>query len=222
VSRCARSLESDADRSHDHPQLTKYPALNQAEQRTNVPKAYLVIGGAALVFILHSVNALAMPVSNLVGLVIPGFLSLRAIETPGNEDNTQYLTYWIIFAFLNFTESLALRVVLYYVPWYFAFKSVFIMWLYLPQFRVSLILPRRSSDTRLTMILRVLKSSTTPPSSPRSLASPTTGVGLHRSPLSRSPGLSEERCRYPRPHRFAKIRCQNVACCRTLNVLCVS
>ena len=37
----------------------------------------------------------------------------------------------------TFLESFAGRVVLYYLPWYFAFKSLFILWLQLPQFRVS-------------------------------------------------------------------------------------
>jgi receptor expression-enhancing protein 5/6 len=141
--------------SHDLPQLTKYPMLTQAEQRTNVPKTYIVLGGAALVFILHSINALAMPVSNLVGLLVPAFLSFKAIESPSNQDDVQYLTYWIVFAALNFTESFALRLVLYYVPWYFALKSVFVMWLYLPQFRV-----RNPRCFRLTCISHIISTLT--------------------------------------------------------------
>jgi receptor expression-enhancing protein 5/6 len=175
--------------------LTKYPVLNQAESRTNVPKSYLVIGGAALVFLLHSVNVLAMPVSNLVGLVIPAFLSLRAIESPGNQDDVQYLTYWIIFAFMNFLESFALTLVLYYVPWYFAIKSVLVMYLYLPQFRVSFSLsyqPRVYQFTHCLFWNRVRKSSTTPLSSLLSLVSPTTSVrSLLPSRLSPFPTSSE-------------------------------
>jgi receptor expression-enhancing protein 5/6 len=104
-----------------------------------VPKTYLVLGGGALVMLLHSINVLAMPVSNLVGLVLPAYLSLKAIETPGHQDDIQYLTYWVVFGFLNFLESFALSLVLYYFPWYFAFKSVFVLWLQLPAFRVSLV-----------------------------------------------------------------------------------
>jgi receptor expression-enhancing protein 5/6 len=120
-------------------QLTKYPVLNQAEQRTQLPKTYLVLGGAVLVAFLHCFNVLAMPVSNLVGLLLPAYLSLKAVETPGHQDDIQYLTYWVVFGFLNFLESFALSIVLYYFPWYFAFKSAFVLWLQLPAFRVSLI-----------------------------------------------------------------------------------
>ena len=118
-------------------QLNKYPALTQFEKRTQVPKPYIAIGGVALIVILHLVNSLAAPVSNLVGFVIPAFLSFRAIESPSPGDDVQWLTYWIIFATFNFVESFALRVVLYYFSWYFPVKTLFLIWLQLPAFRVS-------------------------------------------------------------------------------------
>lgn len=111
--------------------------LNHAEKRSSIPKTYLVIGGAVLVAILHSINALAQPVSNIVGWGLPAYLSFKAIESPGAQDDVQWLTYWVVFGFLNLLESFALRIVLYYFGWYFAFKSVFILWLQLPAFRVS-------------------------------------------------------------------------------------
>lgn len=118
-------------------QLTKYPVLNTLEQRTQVPKAYAVISALIFVVILHTFNSLAAPISNLVGWGLPAYLSFKAIESPSQHDDVQWLTYWVVFGFFNFLESFALRVVLYYVPWYFAFKSLFIIWLQLPAFRVS-------------------------------------------------------------------------------------
>ncbi|PFH48204.1 hypothetical protein AMATHDRAFT_6011 [Amanita thiersii Skay4041] len=116
-------------------ELSKYPALIHLEQRTQVPKTYLVLGGLTLLAILHMINPLAAAVSNLVGWALPAYLSFKAIETPTPDDNVQWLTYWVIFAFLNFVESFALRLVLYYVPWYFALKTIVIIWLQLPAFR---------------------------------------------------------------------------------------
>jgi len=116
-------------------ELTKFPALNNFEQRTQVPKVYAAIGFIILVVVLHSFNAAAQPVSNLVGWALPAYLSFKAIESPSPHDDVQWLTYWVVFGFFNFLESLALSVVLYYVPWYFAFKSAFIVWLQLPAFR---------------------------------------------------------------------------------------
>ncbi|PCH33154.1 hypothetical protein WOLCODRAFT_134949 [Wolfiporia cocos MD-104 SS10] len=116
-------------------ELSKYSIFNVFEQRTQVPKSYAFIGGVVFLAILHSINSFAAPVSNLVGWVLPAYLSVKAIESPGHQDDVQWLTYWVVFGFFNFYESLALRVVLYYFPWYFVFKSVFILWLQLPAFR---------------------------------------------------------------------------------------
>jgi receptor expression-enhancing protein 5/6 len=116
-------------------ELTKYPLLNTFEQRTQVPKTYAVIGGLFVLTFLHFINPLASPVSNLVGWALPAYFSFRALETPSPHDDVQWLTYWTVFGFLNFLESFALRVVLYYFPWYFSFKTLFILWLQLPAFR---------------------------------------------------------------------------------------
>ena len=102
-----------------------------------MPKSYAFLGGVVLVLILHAINSFASPVSNIIGWLMPAYLSVKAIESPASNDDVQWLTYWVVFGFFNFLESFALRVVLYYFPWYFAFKSVFILWLQLPQFRVS-------------------------------------------------------------------------------------
>jgi len=113
-------------------ELSKYPIINQLEAKTQVPKAYGAL--AAAVFFLSTIfiNTLALPVSNLVGWALPAYLSHRAIETPGHEDDIQWLTYWTVFGFFTFIESLALRPVLYYIPYYFPIKTAFVLWLQLP------------------------------------------------------------------------------------------
>lgn len=81
---------------------------------------------------------------------MPAYLSIKAIESPSTNDDVQWLTYWVVFGFFNFLESFALRVVLYYLPWYFAFKSIFILWLQLPAFRVRL-----KAYPRLALLLMI-------------------------------------------------------------------
>jgi len=116
-------------------ELSKYPVLNTFEQRSQVPKAYAVIGTILLLGTLHLINPLAAPVSNLIGWGLPAYLSFKAIESPGTRDDIQWLTYWVVFGFFNFLESFALRLVLYYFPWYFTFKTGFVLWLQIPAFR---------------------------------------------------------------------------------------
>ncbi|KAJ7058817.1 TB2/DP1, HVA22 family-domain-containing protein [Mycena amicta] len=132
-------------------ELTKYPFLNNFEQRTQVPKTYAVLGGAALLVFLHLINPLAALISNIVGWGLPAYLSFKAIESPSPQDDIQWLTYWVVFGFFNLLEGLAVRVLLYYIPWYWAFKTIFILWLQLPAFR--------GAQTTYTAVLKPVLSS---------------------------------------------------------------
>jgi len=116
-------------------ELSKYPILIQLEEKTQVPKAYGALIAAVTFVSLIFINTLALPVSNLVGWAFPAYLSFRALETPGHDDDIQWLTYWVVFGWFTFIESIALRLVLYYVPWYFPIKTAFVLWLQLPATR---------------------------------------------------------------------------------------
>lgn len=113
-------------------ELGKYPYMTQMEQKTSIPKAWAFIGTSILLLIGMLVNSLAAPISNFIGWLLPAYLSFRALETKEAEDDIQWLTYWVIFGFFNFLESIALSLVLYYFPFYYVFKTAFIVWLQLP------------------------------------------------------------------------------------------
>ncbi|KAF8329089.1 TB2/DP1, HVA22 family-domain-containing protein [Cantharellus anzutake] len=113
-------------------ELSKYGPANTFEQKTQIPKTYGAIGVALVVLVSLFINTLAHSISNLVGFVLPAFLSVKAIESPGHEDDVQWLTYWVVFGTFTVVESVALRLALYYLPFYFVFKTIFILWLQLP------------------------------------------------------------------------------------------
>jgi len=114
-------------------ELSKYPALANLEKQTSVPKAYAVLGLGALYFFLIVLNLGGSLLTNLAGFVIPGYYSLAALFTANKADDTQWLTYWVVFAFFTVIESLIS--VVYWVPFYYTFKFVFLLWLSLPVFR---------------------------------------------------------------------------------------
>ncbi|KAF2095089.1 hypothetical protein NA57DRAFT_45365 [Rhizodiscina lignyota] len=112
-------------------ELSKYPALNNFEQQTNVPKTYVVLGLAALYFFLIFFNIAGEFLVNIAGFVIPGYYSLEALFTSGQADDTQWLTYWVVYAFLTVFESAVNAV--YWFPFYYTFKFVLVLWMALPQ-----------------------------------------------------------------------------------------
>lgn len=114
-------------------ELSKYPALNNLERTTSVPKAYAVIGLVVFYFFLIIFNLGGQLLTNLAGFAIPGYYSMEALFTTTTKDDTQWLTYWVVFAFFTVVESFVN--VVYWFPFYFTFKFVFLLWLSLPVFR---------------------------------------------------------------------------------------
>ncbi|KAI1367586.1 TB2/DP1, HVA22 family-domain-containing protein [Xylaria arbuscula] len=113
-------------------ELGKYPALNNLEKQTSVPKVYAVIGAATLYFFFIVFNLGGQLLTNFAGFVLPGYYSLAALFSTSKTDDTQWLTYWVVFAFFTVLESLIS--VVYWFPFYYTFKFVFLLWLSLPAF----------------------------------------------------------------------------------------
>lgn len=137
--------------------MSKYPALNNLERQAGIPKAYAVIGVVALYFFLIIFNLGGQLLTNFAGFVIPGYYSLGALFTENKDDDTQWLTvgfshnrqslrkvtkkakytnvcqYWVVFSLFTVVESFFN--IVYWFPFYFVFKFIFLLWLSLPMFR---------------------------------------------------------------------------------------
>ncbi|KAL9610323.1 MAG: hypothetical protein Q9167_004954 [Letrouitia subvulpina] len=87
-------------------QLSKYPVLNNFEKQTSVPKVYAFLGIVGIYFFLVFFNIAGEFLVNFAGFIIPGYYSLEALFSTGKSDDTQWLTYWVVYAFLTVFESL--------------------------------------------------------------------------------------------------------------------
>jgi len=66
--------------------------------------------------------------------VYPAYKSFEAIESKSASDDTQWLIYWVVYAFFSIIEVFA-EFLLYWIPFYYAFKMAFLLWAMLPQTR---------------------------------------------------------------------------------------
>ncbi|CAD0087402.1 unnamed protein product [Aureobasidium vineae] len=101
-------------------ELSKYPALNNFEQQSSVPKVYVVLGLGALYFFLIFFNIAGEFLVNFAGFIIPGYYSLEALFSQTKADDTHWLTYWVTYAFLTVLESAVNA-----VYWFLGAKIVF-------------------------------------------------------------------------------------------------
>ena len=69
-----------------------------------------------------------------MGFLYPAYKSFQSIEAKNKNDDTQWLVYWVIFAFFSIVETF-IDYLLYWIPFYYAFKIAFLLWAMLPQTR---------------------------------------------------------------------------------------
>merc|ERR1712146_165320 len=105
------------------------------EKKTNnkVKKEWVVAGLGIQLFLLFIFGDLAGLLCNLVGFVYPAYMSFKAIESETKDDDTQWLTYWVVYSFFSVLETF-LSFIQNWIPFYFAFKLAFLVFLFHPKY----------------------------------------------------------------------------------------
>eukprot|EP01097_Dermamoeba_algensis_P001506 TRINITY_DN1566_c0_g1_i1.p1 TRINITY_DN1566_c0_g1~~TRINITY_DN1566_c0_g1_i1.p1 ORF type:complete len:201 (-),score=39.46 TRINITY_DN1566_c0_g1_i1:111-668(-) len=123
----------DVIRTH----LEGFPLLDDAEKKSGVKKEFIVIGLAVLLVALIFLGFFAAQIIFVIGFLWPAYASFKAIETPEEGDDKQWLTYWIVFAAFSFVESFG-DYVLWVLPFYNLAKITFLFWAFHPKWKGSL------------------------------------------------------------------------------------
>ncbi|WP_411025024.1 HVA22/TB2/DP1 family protein, partial [Salmonella sp. s54836] len=65
--------------------------------------------------------------ATLIGFVYPAYKSVFAIESEGKDDDTQWLTYWVVYGFFSIVEFFT-DTLLSWFPFYYLIKCGFLVW----------------------------------------------------------------------------------------------
>ncbi|XP_019514679.1 PREDICTED: receptor expression-enhancing protein 5 [Hipposideros armiger] len=68
---------------------------------------------------------------NLIGFGYPAYISIKAIESPNKEDDTQWLTYWVVYGVFSIAEFFS-DIFLSWMPFYYMLKCGFLLWCMAP------------------------------------------------------------------------------------------
>jgi hypothetical protein len=67
-------------------------------------------------------------------VLYPALHSIRAIESPDEEDDKEWLTYWMVFGLYNVVETF-FGFIFYFIPYWSWIRAGLFMWLIIPQFK---------------------------------------------------------------------------------------
>lgn len=113
-------------------ELENFPVLQDLETATGIKKLYLLSFIGPFFVMARALHCPPNLVCNLAGFVYPTVASIRAIESKSRMDDTQWLTYWTVFAVFTLIEGLFLKSLLQAFPFFWAFKFGFLVWAQAP------------------------------------------------------------------------------------------
>lgn len=105
--------------------------LVKVEAASGVERRKLVLGSGFFLAAMVIVGYGAQLICNGVGFAYPAYASILAIESRNKEDDTVWLTYWVVFAALCLVEFFS-DFILALIPFYWLLKCLFLIWCFLP------------------------------------------------------------------------------------------
>lgn len=106
-------------------------AFEWAEVKTGIKRKYLFLVLLFVLGIYMVYGYAAQLLCNLIGFLYPAYRSIKALESPNKDDDTKWLTYWVVFALFSIIEYFS-DILLYWFPFYWLFKCVFHIWCFVP------------------------------------------------------------------------------------------
>lgn len=112
--------------------------LNICQEKMRLPRKKICILYGTIVSMIF-IGIFEAHLSFMISIYFPIIWSIKQVDQPDIDGSKQWLTYWSIFALFIIVDIISNWIIII-VPFYFFIKTVFMMWLYLPNFKGATII----------------------------------------------------------------------------------
>ena len=113
--------------------------MKKGAAKIGVEPGLLVTGIMFVVIFLVAVGLCGNLLVSIVGFLYPAYRSFKALESKGKDDDTQWLTYWVVYAFFTVFDEMT-SWILNLMPFYFMIKLVLMIWMFWPTTNGALVI----------------------------------------------------------------------------------
>ncbi|GAB66169.1 HVA22/TB2/DP1 family protein [Plasmodium cynomolgi strain B] len=125
-------LSKTLDKIDEH--VKQYPFLDDLGKKYGIKPSYVIVGMSGFLFLSLIFGWGAALICNVVGFAYPAYQSFKAVESQSKDETKLWLTYWVVYSLFFFFEYL-IDIILFWVPFYYLLKLLFLLYLYMPQVR---------------------------------------------------------------------------------------
>lgn len=102
------------------------------EEKSKVNFEYFIAGFGVLLVFCVFFGIFAGFITNMIGFIYPGYMTLLALDGDHEGIQTNWLIYWSMYSVLTLIEDYG-EFIIYWIPFYYPAKAAFLIYMMLPQ-----------------------------------------------------------------------------------------